>query len=235
MDITQGAFWIALLQIVWIDILLSGDNALVIAMAARALPAKDQKKAIVFGAGAAIVLRILLTLLAAQLLMFPYLKVVGSILLLYIGVHLLFTDEGKDDQHEAKTTLGAAIGSILVADVVMSLDNVIAVAAAAKDHFGLLIFGLVLSIPLMIWGSSLLLRLIERFPIIVWFGAALLGFIAGEMFVKDVVIHPWAMQVAESWGITYSIFSKITGAIGAIIVLLVGKIWLSLKAKKTTA
>ncbi|CAN5195604.1 TerC family protein [soil metagenome] len=193
MDLMTGAFWIALLEIIWVNILLSGDNAVVIALAARNLPAHQQNKAVIAGSGAAIVLRIVLTLFAVQLLQFPYLKLVGSVLLLWIGVQLL---AGNDESGHVKASgsLWHAVRTILIADLVMSLDNVIAVAAAANSapdamRTPLLVIGLGLSIPLIVFGSTLLLKLMERFPLVITLGAALLGFVAGEMAVTDVSIH----------------------------------------------
>ena len=193
MDLMTGAFWIALFKIIWVNILLSGDNAVVIALAARNLPPHQQNKAIFAGSGAAIVLRIVLTLFAVQLLQFPYLKLVGSLLLLWIGVQLLAGDDEGGDV-TASGSLWHAVRTILIADLVMSLDNVIAVAAAANSapeamRTPLLVVGLGLSIPLIIFGSTLLLKLMQRFPLIITFGAALLGFVAGEMALTDQAIH----------------------------------------------
>ena len=189
MDLTSAAFWAALGSIILANILLSGDNAVVIALAARSLPPEQQKKAIFWGSGAAIVMRIVLTILAAELLRFPFLKIVGGLALMYIGVDLL--NEGDDDEGEAsgeKAGMFAAIRTILVADLVMSLDNVLAVAAAAKGDNALLIAGLAISIPLIIFGSTMLLKVMQRFPIIITLGAALLGFLAGEMLLSDPAV-----------------------------------------------
>ncbi|HJV68892.1 TerC family protein [Ideonella sp.] len=190
MDLTSAAFWAALGSIIWVNILLSGDNAVVIALAARALPPHQQKKAIFFGSAAAIVMRIVLTLIAVEMLKWPWLKVVGGLLLVYIGVSLLLEeDEGEDGEGTTTNTgLIAAIRTILVADLVMSLDNVLAVAAAAKGDTVLLVLGLGISIPLIIFGSTLLLKVMERFPIIITAGAALLGWLAGEMILTDPAI-----------------------------------------------
>ncbi len=190
MDLTSAAFWAALGSIIWVNILLSGDNAVVIALAARSLPPHQQKKAIFFGSAAAIVMRIVLTLIAVEMLKWPWLKVVGGVLLVYIGVSLLLEeDEGEEGETgTANTGLMAAIRTILVADLVMSLDNVLAVAAAAKGDTVLLVLGLGISIPLIIFGSTLLLKVMERFPIIITAGAALLGWLAGEMILTDPAV-----------------------------------------------
>lgn len=189
MDLASPIFWAALLQIIWINIILSGDNAVVIALAARSLPPKQQKQAIVWGSGAAVVLRIVLTLVAAFLLDLPYLQIVGGLLLLWIGVQLLA--EGDDDEGDGKEygSMMAAVRTILIADLVMSLDNVIAVALAAKIdgvvNYPLLIIGLAISIPLVIFGSTLMIKLMERFPIIVVLGAGLIGWVAGDAMTHD--------------------------------------------------
>ena len=177
----QGSadFWIGLLKIVWINIILSGDNAVVIALAARSLPAGQQKKAIFFGSGAAVVLRIALTVVAAKLLELSFLQIVGGLLLLWIGVQLLSEEEHEDTESKGSGGLMAAVRTILIADLVMSLDNVIAVAAAAKGNMVLLILGLAISIPLVVFGSTLMIKLMERFPIIILLGAALIGWVGG--------------------------------------------------------
>jgi hypothetical protein len=196
MEFASPEFWIALGKIIWVNILLSGDNAVVIALAARSLPPVQQKKAVMIGSGAAIVLRILLTLVAAQLLLLPYLKLVGAALLVYIGVSLLLPEEeGEGDGNNATSSMATAVRTILIADLVMSLDNVIAVAAAAKGSTTLLILGLAISIPLVIFGSTLMIRLMERYPIVVTFGAALIGWVGGETIVSDNVLTTLAEEL----------------------------------------
>ncbi len=185
MDWTTPAFWIALLEIIWVNILLSGDNAVVIALAARNLKPQHQRVAIVGGSVAAIVMRVLLTIFAVQLLQLPWLKAVGSVLLLYIGVQLLIGEEDTDDKDAAGSpSVWHAVRTILIADLVMSLDNVLAVAGAAASapknvQTPLLVIGLGLSVPLIVFGSTLLLRLMERWPVIITLGGALLGWVAG--------------------------------------------------------
>ena len=218
MDITTPAFWAALGSIILANILLSGDNAVVIAMAARTLPAQQQKKAIVWGSAAAIVLRVVLTLVAVELLKWPYLKIVGGLLLFYIGLTLLLGDDDDDSASEAERQAGhllVAIRTILIADLVMSLDNVIAVAAAAKGDTFLLVLGLAISIPLIIFGSTLLLKVMERFPIIITAGAALLGYLAGEMLLTDPA-------VAQHFGAPSLGVVATAGAICAALVVVVG-------------
>ena len=192
MEYLTTAFWVALGSIIFTNILLSGDNAVVIALASRNLPPKQQKQAIFWGSAAAIILRIVLTVTAVQLLTMPYLKLIGAILLVYIGVQLMADSDDEGDM-QGHANIWGAIKTILVADLVMSLDNVVAVAAAAQKgpeetRLLLLLIGLGLSIPLIIFGSTLLLKVMERFPIIIVLGAALLGLLAGEMIVQDPAI-----------------------------------------------
>ncbi|MDE2048077.1 MAG: TerC family protein [Betaproteobacteria bacterium] len=196
--VLTAAFGVALLKIIWVNVLLSGDNAVVIALAARNLPPRQQRAAVIIGSAGAIALRVLLTVFAVQLLEYPYLKLAGSVLLLWIGIQLMADgdDDAPGDGLNGHDTLWAAVRTVLLADLVMSLDNVIAVAAAAQNAPGeakllLLVLGLGLSIPLIIFGSTLLLKLMERFPVIITLGAALLGFVAGEMAVTDPAIHDW--------------------------------------------
>lgn len=192
-------FLIGLIQIIGIDILLSGDNAVVIALACRSLPKKQQKWGIVFGTGAAVLLRIIFTIFVTALMEVPYLKMAGGLLLFWVAYHLLRPeeDDSKPDIKAAGSLLGA-VRTIVVADAVMALDNVVAIAAAAKGNYFLLIFGLAASIPLVVFGATVLIRLIERFPIIVTMGAALIGFIAGEVIVKDPAITDW-VDVYAHW------------------------------------
>jgi YjbE family integral membrane protein len=170
---------------------LSGDNAVVIALASRGLPPEQQRRAVAWGSGAAVVMRIVLTIVAVELLRLPYLKLGGAALLLWIAVRLLIPEEGGEGHGAAGTSMAAAVKTILLADLVMSLDNVIAVAAAAKGSTLLLVIGLVISIPLVVFASRLLLGLMERFPAIITLGAALLGWVAGEMAIGDPVSKPW--------------------------------------------
>jgi YjbE family integral membrane protein len=199
-------FWIGLMKIIWINIILSGDNAVVIALAARSLPPHQQRMAVLWGSGAAVVMRIALTIVAVQLLALPYLQIIGGLLLLWIGVQLLGDEDEGEGEAKEHGTLTAAIRTILIADLVMSLDNVIAVAAAAKGSTTLLILGLAISIPLVIFGSTLMIKLMERFPIIVVLGAGLIGWVGGETIISDAVLkdalagNPWAHYVAAAAG-----------------------------------
>jgi YjbE family integral membrane protein len=227
MDLGSSAFWLDLLEIIWVNILLSGDNAVVIALAARSLPARQQSTAIIAGSGAAVVLRIFLTLAAAELLMLPWLKIVGALLLLYIGVSLLLPEGEEQGEARQYGSIWAAIRTILVADLIMSLDNVVAVAAAAHGNLVLLILGLAISIPLVVFGSTLLLKVIERLPIIVWLGAALLGYIAGEMLVSDPVLHNPIDHFSSMLHTPVDELALVFGAIGAMLVLALGKVFIA--------
>jgi len=211
------AFWAALGSIILANVLLSGDNAVVIAMAARGLPASQQKKAIVFGSGAAIVMRIVLTLIAVRMLGLPWLKLVGGLALLWIGANLMSDEEQEHDGEAKPVGIGAAVRTILLADLVMSLDNVLAVAAAAQGNTPLLVIGLAVSIPLIVFGSTLILKVMERFPIIITAGAALLGWLAGEMMLTDPALHRWFAEFPEP-------AVRIAGAAGAALVVIVGKL-----------
>ncbi len=223
MDLSSGAFWAALGSIILANIVLSGDNAVVIALAARSLPPQQQKQAIIWGSAAAIVMRIVLTLIAVEMLKWPWLKVVGALLLLYIGVTLLLEDDGEDGGHQEAGGMAAAIRTILVADLVMSLDNVLAVAAAAKGNTPLLVIGLAISIPLIVFGSTLLLKVMQRFPIIITLGAALLGFLAGEMMLTDPAV------TARFGELSHDVVNG-AGAVGAVLVVAVG-LWLQKRGR----
>lgn len=174
------------LKIIWINILLSGDNAVVIALACRGLPADQRKIGIALGAGAAVLLRIIFTFMTTQLPGLPWITAVGSLLLLWIAVKLVVPEEPDADSVAGHSSLWKAVQTVTIADIVMSLDNVVAIAAAANGDIRLIVFGLLLSVPLVIVGSTLLTAIIDRFPILVWAGAALLGWIAGELLVRDV-------------------------------------------------
>ena len=233
-EVMTQAFWVGLMKIIGVNIVLSGDNAVVIALAARSLPAKQQKMAILWGAGAAVILRIILTFFAVALLALPWLKIVGSLLLFWIGIKLLVPEEPGDDV-AASDNLIAAIKTILIADLVMSLDNVIAVAAAAGGSFLLLVLGLAISIPLVIFGATLLVKLMERYPVIITLGAALIGLVAGEMIVTDPVAIGWMKDHVAAVtfdgdkpkvaGLSLEIMC---GLVGAVIVVVWGR-WLAKK------
>lgn len=219
MDFASPGFWVAVAQIIAIDIVLSGDNAVVIALACRNLPAAQRRQGILWGVAGAVGLRVVLTAFAASLLGYPYLKLVGGLLLLWIGVKLLLPEEGEGEDIQAAANLWGAVKTIIVADFIMSLDNVIAVAAASRDSVALLLFGLAVSIPLIVWTSQILLRLMERFPIIVTLGAGLLGYVAGGMLVSDE-----AVKVAVA--VLLPAPTHVAGAAGAVLVVGLGH-WLA--------
>jgi YjbE family integral membrane protein len=191
-DFTNPAFWLSVGQIILIDILLGGDNAVVIALACRRLPPALRNKGIVWGVVGAVVARIVLIAFALQLLALPFLKIVGALLLFWIGVKLMLPeDEDEHGKLDGGTTLWSAVRTVIIADAVMSLDNVIAVAAAAKGHLGLVVFGILVSVPIIVWGSKFVLALIDRFPLVITLGAGLLGWIGGGMLLGDAVLVPY--------------------------------------------
>lgn len=215
--INSPGFWLAVMQIIAIDILLGGDNAVVIALACRKLPETQRNRAIMGGALGAILLRIAMIFFALQLLELPYLKLIGAVLLLWIGIKLI-VPEGEDAHGNlaASPKLLGAIKTIIVADAVMSLDNVVAVAGASNGQLELVIFGIVISIPIIIWGSKLVLHFMDRYPIVITLGAALLGWIAGSMAISDIslpAVPAWAHYAA--------------GAVGVALVLTIGKFMVS--------
>ena len=227
MDILTPLFWTALLKIIGVNIILSGDNAVVIALAARSLAPAQQKQAIFWGSAAAIVLRIVLTIFAVALLQFAWLKLVGSALLIWIGVKLLVDEEDGDGGIKTHASMFDAIRTILIADLVMSLDNVIAVAAAAKGDWLLVMIGLAISIPLIIYASTILIKVMEKFPVVITIGAALIGWVAGEMAWDEQVIKPFTTQFPH-W------FEYLAAAAGALVVVASGKYLSRRQAKMGT-
>jgi YjbE family integral membrane protein len=215
----DAQFFASVASIVVIDLLLAGDNAVVIAMAVRNLPPKQRRKGIVFGAAAAVVLRVTLTFFVAQLLQVSFVKLGGGLLILWVAVKLLASGDegGADEPSRSAESVWEAIKIIVVADVTMSLDNMLAVGGASKGHLGLLVFGLALSIPFIVFTSDLLSRLMNRYPVIVWLGAAILGKVAAEMVLTDPftdgLLHPsrTVVYVAE--------------AVSAVAIVVVGKLW----------
>ena len=217
MGFDNPQFWIAVMQIIAIDIVLGGDNAVVIALACRRLPEHQRKLGIFWGVFGAIILRVVLIFFALSLLAIPYFKIVGAALLLWIGIKLLQPESEGAHEIDASTTLIGAIKTIIVADAVMSLDNVIAIAGAAKDEIGLVIFGLVISVPIIVWGSQLVMRVMDRYPITIVIGAGLLGWIAGDMVVTDVATKEWVNTQAKylHW---------MAPVVAALVVIVTGKV-----------
>ncbi|MCM8594293.1 TerC family protein [Accumulibacter sp.] len=219
-DLASPVFWISVLQIITIDILLGGDNAVVIALACRKLPDTQRNQAITWGVFGAIALRVVLIYFALQLLAIPYLKIVGGLLLVWIGVKLVLPEH--EDAHgslQQSSTLLGAIRTIIIADAVMSLDNVIAVAAAAHGSIVVVVFGIVVSIPIVVWGSKLVLALMDRFPVVITAGGALLGWIGGGMLVTDP-------GFPQDWRNLIPHTTLLVSAAGALLVVLIGK-WLA--------
>ncbi len=216
-------FWLAVVRIVWINILLSGDNAVVIAMACRGLPPRQRFWGMVFGAGVAVGLRIVFTGLVASLMLLPYLKIAGGVALFYIAAKLLVPDAPDRTETEAVQHLWRAVRIVAVADIIMSFDNVIAIAAAAGGNTALLVLGLAISIPLIVAGAALITSLLDRLPVLLWAGAALLGWIAGEVIATDPVVEAFFTQAygaRVAHGVAYAF-----AVAGAFLVVIVGGIW----------
>jgi YjbE family integral membrane protein len=231
------AFWLSLGEIMLVNILLSGDNAVMIALAARSLPPEQQKKAIIGGSIAAVIILVVLTVAAAELLEFPYLRLVGSVLLFWIAIQLLLPEDEEEEQTQGRGGLLAAVRTILVANLVMSLDNVLGVAAVAQGRVALLIAGLGISIPVIVFGSTLVLKLMTRFPVIITLGAALLGWVAGDMLVSDPSVAPF---VASNLAWTHvqlplDMDFNLVQALGAAMVIVVGRILASRAARAAPA
>jgi YjbE family integral membrane protein len=218
LEMMQSAqFWVDVLKIIMIDLLLSGDNAVVIALACRNLPEAQRRKGVLYGVGGAIGLRIALTMFAVGLLVLPYLKLVGALLLMWVAIKLILPEEDEHNETgiKAETYLWGAVKTIIIADFVMSLDNVLGVAAAAKGNVWLLVFGLLVSIPMIVWSSQLVLKLIDRYPAIIYAGGALLGYVAGEMLVGEPALKP----VVDAYGQLHWILPVLC----AVLVLVIGR------------
>lgn len=222
-EMSHATFWVAVLKIIWINILLSGDNAVVIAMACRGLPPRQRMWGMILGAGVAVALRIIFTAVVASLMLLPYLKIIGGVALFYIAAKLLVPDDPDESEVEAVEHLWRAVRIVAVADIIMSLDNVIAIAAAAQGNIALLVLGLAISIPLIVAGAALIMALLDRYPILVWAGAALLGWIVGEVIATDPVIETYLVARFGADGAHY--ITLFCALIGAILVLLVGGYW----------
>lgn len=213
-SLSDPTLWVAFFQIVVINVLLSGDNAVIIALACRGLPPKEQKQAFLIGTAGIVVLMTALTACASYLLTLPYIEIVGSMLLLWIGIKLLLPEHDEEGV-TASDNFWGAVKTIIIADIVMSLDNVLGMAGAAKGHLGLLFVGMVITIPLILFGSAMLMKLMERFPIIITAGAGLLGYVAGEMLVEDPALKD-VMDHAQ-------MLHLLLPLVGAAIVVGVGK------------
>jgi YjbE family integral membrane protein len=221
---------VAVLRIIGINIILSGDNAIVIALACRGLPARQRILGIILGAGAAVILRILFTVVVQHLFDLPWLKLVGGVILLWIAVKLLMGDESDEDSVKSGANVWEAIKIVAIADVVMSLDNVLAIAAAAGGDTNLIILGLVISIPLVVFGATILSWILDRVPILVWAGSALLGWVSGELIATEPVLAPYVATLADQLGVSIKIVSRGIEVACAVLVILVG--WLVLRVTR---
>jgi YjbE family integral membrane protein len=248
-ELQQPVFWVALGKIIWINVLLSGDNALVIALACRGLEPRHRLWGMILGAGAAVLLRIIFTGIVATLMELPYLKLVGGLALIVIAAKLLVPEREDEEGVETASHLWAAVQIVVIADIVMSLDNVIAVAAAANGSVPLLVLGLAISVPLIVGGAALIMALLTRLPILVWAGAALLGWIAGDVIATDPAVHPKLQSLfAGTLGTKFDAFLGLFGMapgtaggagaevlcalLGVIVVLVAGSIWRKRKLQK---
>lgn len=215
---------LSVLRIVGINIILSGDNAIVIALACRSLPPRQRVIGIILGAGAAVVLRILFTVVVQQLFDVPWLKLVGGLVLLWIAVKLLLGEESDEESVKSGSNVWEAVRIVAIADIVMSLDNVLAIAAAAGGNTNLIVFGLVISVPLVVFGATLLTWLLDRVPLLVWAGAALLGWVAGELIATEPILQPYVVDIAQSMGVTVNVVARTVEVFCALLVVLTG--WL---------
>jgi len=222
-DMGRATFWAAVLQIIFVNILLSGDNAVVIAMACRSLPPRERRWGLIVGAGAAVILRLVFTGVIGELMLLPYLKLIGGVALIYVAAKLLVRDHAPRSEIEAVEQLWRAVRIVVVADIIMSLDNVIAVAAIAQGSLTLLTLGLVASIPMIIAGAALIMAMIERFPIVVWLGAALLGWIAGDILATDPAVSGF---LSAKFGEIFAQQVEFAAAIAtALLVVGLGGLW----------
>src|SRR5271156_1194342 len=240
----KPTFWLAVAKIIWINVLLSGDNALVIAMTCRGLPPRQRLWGMAIGAGIAVVLLITFTGIVATLMGLPYLKLVGGLALIVIATRLLLPDDEGDDV-TVGTSLWQAVRIVVIADIIMSLDNVIAVAAAANGELPLLILGLAISIPMIIAGAALIMMVLDRVPILVWLGAMLLGWIAGDVIETDPAVQPWLHRLLDGTSALHldaksiilnmppdELVGYLASVLGAITVLVVGSIWRQRRLKQ---
>jgi YjbE family integral membrane protein len=228
-----GTWGVQVLTIIWFDVLLAGDNAVVIALACRSLPHKQARMGVLLGVGAAIVLRVIFTVLITYLMNIPYLKLFGGLALLWVAVKLLTQEEHDETKIEGSSNLWGAVRTVAVADIVMSLDNVLAIAAVAKGNIWIIILGLVISIPLIVGSATLVMAMLQRFPILVWAGAALLGWIAGELLLTDPGVVAYAEGFAKQLGMDVHTLEYFAAGIGAIFVVIVG--WLIIRMEERKA
>jgi YjbE family integral membrane protein len=227
---TDPEYIVSLLRIMGINIILSGDNAIVIALACRGLPPRQRIAGIILGAGAAVVLRILFTVIIQHLFDVPWLKLVGGLVLLWIAVKLLLGDEADEDSVKSGSNIWEAVRIVAIADIVMSLDNVLAIAAAAGGQTNLIILGLVISIPLVVFGATVLSWVLDHLPILVWAGSALLGWVAGELIATEPVLQPYVTMLTDMAGVTPNFVTRTVEVACAVLVILMG--WLALRVRR---
>lgn len=220
---SYGTAAVAVAKIIGINIILSGDNAVVIALACRSLPPKQRMMGILLGAAAAVILRIIFTIVVNELLGLYYLKLAGALLLLWIAVKLVIQDEANEDSVRSGSSVWEAVKIVAIADIVMSLDNVLAIAAAAGGNIHLIIFGLVISIPLVIGGATLITNLLTRYPVLVWAGAALLGWVSGELLATEPALAPAIDGLAHMLGVSTKVVARIFEVVGALVVVGIGR------------
>jgi YjbE family integral membrane protein len=219
MTVDDPGFWFAVLQIIWIDLLLSGDNAVVIALACRTLPPRQRTAGIILGTAVAVIMRIAFTLTVGTLLGVPLLMLVGGLILFWIAFKLLLAGEASEESVHSGETLWDAVKTVAIADAVMSLDNVLAIAGAARGDWALIIIGLLISIPIVVGGSTLIMHMLARYPVLVWGGGGLLGWIAGELIAGERALRPFFSGITNSLGIGFHTFELIAAAMGALLVV----------------
>lgn len=229
-DLAQGPFWSALPEIVFVNLLLSGDNAVVIAMACRGLPRRQRLRGLVIGEAVAVILLIVFAAIISRLLQFPYLKIAGGLALIYIAAKLLVREKADGNAVEAAAQLWLAVRIVVVADLVMSFDNILAVAQIAQGNLALLAIGLMVSIPIIIAGAALIAALLDRLPILIWAGAALLGWVAGQTIADDQAISALLPRLVD--GKSVGSLEWIAGGAGAALVLAAGALWRQQRLRK---
>lgn len=214
-----GSYGLSVLKVIGVDIVLAGDNAVVIALACRTLPPRQRRAGIILGTAAAVVMRIIFTLVVGSLLGVPLLTVLGALILFWIAIKLLLAEEASEESVRSGETLWEAVKTVAIADAVMSLDNVLAIAGAAHGDWTLIVAGLLISIPIVVGGSTLIMAVLTRYPILVWGGAALLGWIAGELIVREHLLHPFFADVATRLGVSFKTLEMGCAVLGALLVV----------------
>jgi YjbE family integral membrane protein len=217
-----GTYGLSVLKIIGVDIVLAGDNAVVIALACRTLPPRQRTMGLILGTVAAVVMRIGFTLVVGSLLGVPFLALAGGLILFWIAVKLLLAEEAGEESVRSGETLWDAVKTVAIADAVMSLDNVLAIAGAAQGDWHLIVAGLLISIPLVVVGSTVILMMLSRFPLLVWGGGALLGWIAAELIIREQMLRPYSMEIAAWFGVNLHRIEIVGGTVGALLVVVIG-------------